>query len=452
MYKVKSLKISIPIIIVFLFCVIYVIGVNELLAPYYYVYNTPVISYEKDFSIIRFIICVFVSEILFLYTNSVNSKRVIVDYTLRFVYIIFCLPTIMSFCLFNHQYFFPFFISVIAYWLFLCMMCKHINFVLRLKIKSFKIKEYIRDIICLIIFGSFIFFIVSNSKNFTLSIGLDNVYEKRAMFKEGTTDLIVFLKTAFGGFIFPCGVVESIKTKKRCMTFIFTIFQIIMFSLARDKIYLFLLILSFMFGGFYKKSINLYKLQNYIFAGIGGLIILGLLNVSQNFIFNIFIRRFFVVPSWLNYIYYEFFFTNEKIGWKQDTFLIDKFFSPVYSSAVPTLIGNHYFNNKVVNPNAGMFAEAFSRFGYFGIIIYPILISIMLVIIDHCYKRSSIEVKIFLSGCLSISMANDVITSTTFVIVLLIVMCSAVFFNKISSKKKQILHIKFKPRLNFGLK
>ena len=64
MYKVKSLKISIPIIIVFLFCVIYVIGVNELLAPYYYVYNTPVISYEKDFSIIRFIICVFVSEIV----------------------------------------------------------------------------------------------------------------------------------------------------------------------------------------------------------------------------------------------------------------------------------------------------------------------------------------------------------------------------------------------------
>ena len=415
-------------ILVFAFCCLYALSVTYLLPDSYYVYSTPVISYEKDFSILRSVLCVLINEALFVYTCTVKTDKTIIDYGIRFLYIFYCLPTIMSFCLFSHRYFISFFICFIVYWLILCFACKNINIGIEISGLSFTQSKVYRSVVSLIMFGGFVYYIVSSTGNFSFSITLDDVYETRALFKEGTNDIIVFLKSALGGFLFPCLIVSYIRKRNKALTILFTFLQLIMFSLAKDKAYLFLVLAAYGFAFFFKMIEERNRSVNTILAGGCAITALSLFGVLENLLYNIIVRRFFVIPSWLNYVYYDYFYNNPKIWWRQDTFLIDKLFTPVYSDSVPVMIGKEYFGSRVTNPNAGMFAEAFSRCGYLGIIIYPLLLAFLLNLMQSVYKDTDKSVLIMMAFTLSISLENDIITSTSFVFVFVIILAFSFAF------------------------
>ena len=137
-----------------------------------------------------------------------------------------------------------------------------------------------------------------------------------------------------------------------------------------------------------------------------------------------------VIPAYLNYVYFDFFSDHQAIWWRQDTFFIDKFFSPIYSVAVPLQISDVYFNGLEGNPNAGMFAEAVSRCGYWGIFIYPILICLLIQLLDRSLSMAAEEVKFIFAVCIAMGISNDVITSTSFVLVLIILLIGTQYFSE----------------------
>ena len=156
----------------------------------------------------------------------------------------------------------------------------------------------------------------------------------------------------------------------------------------------------------------------------------------QNMIYTVLTRRVMVVPSYFSYVYYDYFTKNPPIWWRQDTFLIDKFFTQPYPRYIPLQISHVYFNDLEGNPNAGMFAEAISRCGYFGVLIYPVIFCLMLRLMDKFYARAEKEVRVMMGICLALIVSNDVITSTMFVVVYAMVLLGSVYFNKRDAEEK----------------
>ena len=231
--------------------------------------------------------------------------------------------------------------------------------------------------------------------------------------------------------------------KKIVNILICLILQIAVFSFAKDKTYLFDLFIAIILGIFGKRAFNnsrrYFNMGILVFSGINILAILGL---YSNFLFNIITRRIMVVPSWLNYLYFEFFCYNENLWWRQDVFLIDKLFSAPYNNSAPVLISKKYLNGMVANPNAGFLAEAYTQFGILGIVIYPILIAILLNLINYFYKNATAETILMISFSLAFSLSNDTIMSTSFVATMVIICLYSSLFQKnkqleISSKIKE---------------
>lgn len=416
------------IIVLLIFCSIYVIAVKLILSEYYFVYSEPIISYEKSFSLFKLPLCFLVIIALYIFTLSINTTNKINDYSIKILFILYTVPTIMSYCLFQYAHILEFWLISICYWLSLCLCSKYL--ILDFRKTKYTIKSqklWCGITILLLIWGIVYFF--SKIQGFRFSLSLSNVYDTRQKFKDSSNDWMVFFKTALGEFICPCFVVYSIEKKSYIKMVISILLQIALFSLAKDKIFLLLILMAIVFGFFGKKICKSFHLCLGIgMGGVACLNIIAIWGIMQNLIFNIFVRRFFVIPSWLNYLYFDFFFSSSKIGWKQDTFLIDKLFTPVYTENVPELISKQYFNNAVSNPNAGMLAEAYSRFGILGIVIYPILIVMLFNIFNYFFKDSSDSVKLTVSFSLAIILCNDVITSTSFVMsITIVLLCSFIF-------------------------
>lgn len=410
----------------FAFC--YVWSVKRILPEYYYIANTPIVLYNKKFSYLNLFYCIFVLIMLFILTDSIGVKNKMAYFSLRIMFIFYCIPMTMSLCLFEN--YLKFWLLGIFYWISLCFYIYFFEF----KVKRGK---YFLTINCLdrcllvVSILLIIIFIVKGLKNFQFSLSLDDVYSVRETFKENMSNWMVFFKTSFGTYIIPCILVFSLRHRKKCLFCLFLLAQGVVFSFAKDKIYLFYGLVAIVIGIFGDRIVN--KFNNYMsYAMIlfGSLNIVAIIGYFQNLFFFYFTRRLFVIPTWLNYLYITFFSGSPKLMWKQDVFLIDKLFTPVYEQSVREMISEAYFKGKVSGPNAGMLAEAYSQFGIFGIIIYPLLIVILLNVLEYLFATAMDEVKLMASISLAISIVNDTITSTTFVVVMLIICMYAIFFRE----------------------
>lgn len=417
------------------YCVAYALALNKCLLPNLMNGQIVVVSYNKMFSVPRFILCVL--ETLFLYwiTEKVTRQSdSIVNYTIRLLFLFYQVPVGMTLCIFNKEKIIEFWLLEFCYWIVICLI---VRFVSKAKIsnktpkllRSLSPKRAIRVLLFSILIVG-LYLSIRRVGSFSLSISLNEVYVYRQFYKDNSSDLVTFFKSALGGFLCPCLIAYYTYKRKPIITTFCILLQIAFFSLARDKTYLFLLPIAFLLGLFAKVIVgNFRQLTSFICASLAGLSLLSLITQLQEFVFEILIRRIFVVPSFLNYIYFYFFQSNEPVWWRQDTFLVDKLFTPVYSESVPLVIANRMLDGKETNPNAGMFAEAFSRCGILGIIIYPLLLVVMLKLLDVCFKNTPAIVRVMLSLCLTMSISNDVITSTSFVCMYVLVIFGSVFFS-----------------------
>ena len=421
-------------ICILFFCLMYILAVNWALKPDYMNGELVVSSYEKSYSILRMIACLGIVIVVKEITYALVSNRDSVSYyIIRALYFLYEIPLILSYCLFDHENFFTFFVSEVAYWICICLALRFMSKLYRSAEKPKKIqmpKSFVRLCILAVVVAG-IAYCIRAVGGVTVSFSLSGIYRIRAMYKENASDVVTFLKSAAGGYICPCMIAYYCAKKRWVFAGAACVLQCFCFLLARDKVYLFILPLAIAVGFFsslikekFEKCLN----AGYLCYGAG--LFLAAVNIKRTLIMELLTRRMMVVPTYLNYVYYDFFTKNEPIWWRQDTFLVDKLFVPVYQQSVPLQISEVYFNKLEGNPNAGMFAEAFSRCGFFGIIIYPVLLAVLFLLIDHCYRDSGSAVKVLLGICVGVAVSNDVITSTAFVITMVLVLLASRFFRK----------------------
>ena len=422
------------------YCLMYILAINWALKENYMNAEIIVSSYEKSFSLSRMILCLVSVVALKRYTFAmVNRTENVSFYIIRVLFFLYQIPLTLSFCLFDHRNFLEFILLEMIYWMFLCLALHFVSSVRFRKISkaNFKIPRSLLRMAGIIVILIGLVLSLRAIGGITVSFSLSGIYRMRAAFKESASDIVTFFKSAVGGYLCPCIIAYYIARKKWILGAGACVVQAAFYLMARDKMYLFMLPIAIgvgLIGRFIKSHFDRFMSKAYL--GYGAALFLAAVNIKRTLIMELLTRRIMVVPTYLNYIYFDYFTTNTPIWWRQDTFLVDKLFTPIYNQSVPLQISEVYFNKLEGNPNAGMFAEAISRNGYFGVIIYPILLALLFMIFDKLYKDTDGEVKIVLGVCLAIAVSNDVITSTSFVITTCMIFIGSCFFR--NGKKKPV--------------
>ena len=138
--------------------------------------------------------------------------------------------------------------------------------------------------------------------------------------------------------------------------------------------------------------------------------------LKRDDIFMLLVRRQMYIPSWMNALYYDFFWRHDKIHWTQSTFLLQNILQPVYEKTPLEIISKIYFKGGVPSPNTGMFGDAYMHFGSVGAVIYPPIIGIMLTVTHSAYRRYGSAIGALIACQLLLNMTNVPLLRTDFVL------------------------------------
>lgn len=319
-----------------------------------------------------------------------------------------------------------FIVSKILYWVFLFIfykVCKRVKF---LKIKKIDVlsNNIVIILIALIFLGSVIY-ISGRYTGFRISLDIFNVYSLR----RSNMSINVILGYIFSASksIIPVLLIYAFHRKKYSWAFIITIIQLLSFGINGMKSVLFITILTIFLFLLYKERYNKHITMGFVIFSMTSLF--ESIVLKTDFI-NLFItRRLFFLTNLLNEYYVDFFSSNTPDYFRQGFlrhFGISSPYTQIYSD-IRYMIGDLYFNRAEMGANSGMISDAFSNFGFVGVIFMPFVIAISLRIFDNCVY--GLEKKLYIASCLLV--AYYLISSFYFTILLthgFIALCIIFYF------------------------
>lgn len=216
----------------------------------------------------------------------------------------------------------------------------------------------------------------------------------------------------FSKAILPFLIVLSLHKKKYFIFFIVIIFQLIIYLYTANKTTLF----SIPFVIFIWFLIK-HKKEQYEKLFVVSLILLVVMSIfiyviySDYNLLSLFTYRIYSIPASISYNHYDFFLTNPKLLFSEN--FIGRIFgidSP-YTMTVSFLLGNGS------NANTGMFGDAYANGGFIVMVLYSLIFSFILLIIDSLfYKRSKEYFPVGVATfSYSILILNDNSLTTTFI-------------------------------------
>lgn len=236
----------------------------------------------------------------------------------------------------------------------------------------------------------------------------NNVYKVRGTVNYGFK-FMIYLVSWLGIVINPFLIIINFRKKNKFMFFILVFNQVILYLLTSHKSLLFYLLILPALIYFIKKD----KIIGYIPIGMGLVVILSLCIYffdKKSLVPLLSIYRTLFLPAQISFQYYEFFSENGFVLLSHSIF--ERFFSsPIYDIHPIRIIGQIYYRNNY--PNTGYLGDAYMNFGISGMIVFSILLSVILSIID---ALSHDDDKVIISGAfmgiLSIQLCNTGLLTT----------------------------------------
>lgn len=358
----------------FLLDIIYMLDI----APYYWGYSGLVCTYDP--------FCYFLGWIFFisfavLYKNLINQnwrEYTPSNYFYLFVFLFSFTPGIIMYgagC-FKTEYLiyfllFYFFLYCSYYFLDKVVIDNTGYFCGINSRKMEKILFYFFSIIS-IISVLFVFF------NYDFSLftkSLSDVYDQRALFKNIEMPKILSYILANACIINLIFIIYLIRRKRYIISLLILLIQYLLFSLDASKTVLFANFITLIFIVFNDKI----KFK-YLFYISFSLFIFTII-YSCFFPMTIpsgYIRRIMFIPNLLSYNYYDFFINHEPIY-----YILNRDAYPNLSY----LIAGLYHNKPLMSANNGLVGDAFANLGYIGVIIYPLILSVYIKILDITCKN-----------------------------------------------------------------
>lgn len=355
------------------------------------------------------------------HSRSLFSKTV-----LTVLFVIYFLPMNSAFYLNDADY--TFLVSSHTYLLFLfCLVLFADNYLLKKKKKSTEIQEttnnlslFILSIVSVLICLALIIYKLSvNGLQFLTTIDPDSVYAQRDFYNEYVSEIsgtpvsyFVYTIKHLSGTAAVFLIIYALSHRKILFGIVGIITVLSNYSLSAGKSsVLFLLIIAVV------VLISKLNLANrYGEFVIWGILLVLLASIISRSVFYVLIRRLMYAPAWLNGIYHQFFSNHPVMFWTQEAVPFKWIFTDILGTPNLELISKEYFLGQMRSPNTGLFAEAFKHFGYYGVLIYPILLSLMLKWFSFAFESLGEGIALVFATRLSITLTNVPITRNDFVI------------------------------------
>lgn len=203
------------------------------------------------------------------------------------------------------------------------------------------------------------------------NLWLKNVYLTRSLFRQVAKPFTGYLTAPLVRVLLPIVIVENLEEKKWIKVFVFSSMLVYVYLCgALKSIFIgFFSVLLFYRGDYYDKI--LLFLKAIIFSTFFGTLFW--IITDNVFFVDSFIRRVFFVPPLINRYYLDYFsihptyLSHTPFGLGIEPYRYDKF--------LPMFVGENLMGLPGMNANVGMFTEGFISYGYFGSIVFSLIIS-----------------------------------------------------------------------------
>lgn len=225
-----------------------------------------------------------------------------------------------------------------------------------------------------------------------LNFDLNRVYDLRADAAGILPSAFDYLSPLVSKVVVPTALVLSILYRQTLSAVVFACCSVLIFGLTAHKSPLFYPLLVL---GVYAASS---RKQLALLLGVAVVALLGLsladFWLARQVDVDLFgwtgklvMRRVFLLPAQLNFMYYDFFSRNEWVWFSNSKLTLGLADYP-YDLTVTHLIGREYFDNESMGANTGWFGSGYMQAGFAGILLYAAVIAAVFHYVDECARRS----------------------------------------------------------------
>lgn len=274
-----------------------------------------------------------------------------------------------------------------------------------------------------------VLYISGRYTHFRLNFNMFNVYSLRAEASTYSLPTIISYMFAWTRAINPILLAYCLLKKKRLLSIVFFVSQMLSFGIDGLKTTFFIPFLVFAGVLFYNK-ISAEQLKKWIVIAFTGVVSIGFLErliIKTNLIYTLFTRRIMFLPCYIGNCYFDFFSKNEPDFFKESLLRFVGVRSRYLEHGGVTLtIGETYYRSGV-NFNNGLSSDAIANLGILGCIIMPVALIIVLRYLDRSSylldKRLTIATALYLSVVfLSSFLTTVLITHGVLILIILLSM------------------------------
>ena len=289
--------------------------------------------------------------------------------------------------------------AVTAFWAAVFMMM-HMPTVSLAPLKQSGIIRY-SLFVCL---GVIVFLMVYKYLGLSFNFDLTKVYDIRSQYVETDIPLAGYLFNWLAHIVAPIFFALFIIKKRWFLVALIVLLQVLLFSVTGLKSFLFAL-------AFVLALMWVIRRRNplaYTAIGLSGTVILSMLSyylIDDIWISSLFTRRVLLVPAQLSFLYYDFFSKNDLVFLSASR--LGSSMSYPYPLPPGNLISEAYYGQPAMNACTGVVGDAYMNFGFTGLALWSVLLTIILKLVDTCSKRVDLRIGIAAIAMPAIALTNS---------------------------------------------
>ncbi|MGR3302933.1 MAG: hypothetical protein ACUZ8I_10585 [Candidatus Scalindua sp.] len=307
---------------------------------------------------------------------------------LQLYFLVACIPVHTYYALSNGDRIWFYYFSL--FWVFVITLNRT---KLRFSFRSLKQGKCIASVI-MIVFSMLSVILIYSHIGLSFNIDLSKVYEIRKDYAAANIPLSAYMIGWTAKVVLPLMILLALfyKKSKRSYSLLImaVLFQFFIFSSSGHKSHLFRIPAIIGLAMLVDKKNFLTKL-GVVFSVLVISGIFSFLLFDDPWVASLFTRRTFLCPAQLSFYYYDFFSTHRPI-FLSTSQIFRSFMDYPYHLPPSNLIAETYFNKAEMNANNGIVANGFMNFGYIGIILWPLLLTILLKFADAVVEHRNIKI------------------------------------------------------------
>lgn len=227
--------------------------------------------------------------------------------------------------------------------------------------------------------------------NFRFFVSFDDVYTYRLIKENQMSGIIAYIFLAITNIMLPYSIAIFLMYKKYIRAFIGMVLMMMAYSIYGNKTIFFTVITVMAI-----RFVCTQKLEKntHVLVGLTLAVLLPISLCSNRInLLSALLDRLFQIPASAHYYYYDFFQTGDYLYLRES--ILRFFFDSPYSELSSMLIGTdsrYFIDSEYNNLNNGLFSIAYANFGLVGVVLQPILISILIVFWVKMIRYSNIIV------------------------------------------------------------